>query len=135
MKNSFYFIWKAFFVLEIFKKFISIFPSFFPFGRSFRVWPKINLEVVMCLSRNTITHFVWYLEKEKSYDIETLSIDRTLETFLWKNHAENVHQKLVVNPVLILVNNPKQPLMQEILLKIMYFERGLYFFSFGPSRF
>ena len=23
-------------------------------------------------------HFVWYLEKEKSYDIETLSIDRVL---------------------------------------------------------
>ena len=89
----------------------------------------------MCLSRNTITHFAWYLEKEKSYDIETLSIDRTLGTFLWKNHAENVHQKLVVNPVLILVNNPKQPVMQEILLKIMYFEKGLYFFSFGPSRF
>ena len=26
-----------------------------------------------------ITHFVWYLDKEKSYDIETLSIDRVLD--------------------------------------------------------
>ena len=31
-----------------------------------------------CLNKTLITHFVWYLEKEKSYDIETLSIDRVL---------------------------------------------------------
>ena len=31
-------------------------------------------------------------------------------TFLWKNHAENMHQKLVPDPIFILVNNPKQPL-------------------------
>ena len=29
-------------------------------------------------SPTLITHFVWYLEKEKRYDIETLSIDRVL---------------------------------------------------------
>ena len=29
---------------------------------------------------------------------------------MWKSHAENVHQKLVPDPFLILVNNPKQPL-------------------------
>ena len=46
------------------------------------------------------------------YDIETLSADRVLnkKTFLWKNHAEDVHQKLVPDPLLILVNNPRQPL-------------------------
>ena len=27
-----------------------------------------------------------------------------------ENHAENVHQKLVLDPFLILVNNPKQRL-------------------------
>ena len=27
-----------------------------------------------------------------------------------ENHAENVHQRLVPDPFLILVNNPKQPL-------------------------
>ena len=27
-----------------------------------------------------------------------------------KNHAQNVYQKLVLDPFLILVNNPKQPL-------------------------
>ena len=48
------------------------------------------------------------LRRKKRYDIETLSIDRVLnkEHFLGKNHAENVHQKLVSNPILILVNNP-----------------------------
>ena len=40
-----------------------------------------------------------------------------------ENHAENVHQKLVPDSFLILVNNPKQPFMQEIRLRIKYFER------------
>ena len=30
------------------------------------------------LNKNLITYFVWYLEKEKSYDVETLSIDKAL---------------------------------------------------------
>ena len=29
------------------------------------------------------------------------------KTLLWKDHAENMHQKLVAQPFLILVNNPK----------------------------
>ena len=36
-----------------------------------------------------------------------------------------MHQKLLPDPFLILVNNPKQPCIQEIYLKIRYFERGL----------
>ena len=28
---------------------------------------------------------------------------------MWKNHAENMHQKLFPHSILILVNNPKQP--------------------------
>ena len=48
---------------------------------------------------------------EKWYGIETLSINRELnKELLWKNHTENVHQKLVLYPFLILVNNSKQPL-------------------------
>ena len=31
-----------------------------------------------------------------------------LGAFVWKTHAENVHQKLIPDPFLILVNNPKQ---------------------------
>ena len=37
----------------------------------------------------------------------------------------NVHQKLVPDPFLIFVNNRKCHCMQEIVLKIRYFERGL----------
>ena len=50
--------------------------------------------------------------KEKGYDIETLAIDKVLnkKTFLWENHAENVHQKLVPDPFLTMVYNQKQPL-------------------------
>ena len=38
-----------------------------------------------CLNKN-LTHFVWYLKKEKRYDIETLSVDRVLnkEHIYWK---------------------------------------------------
>ena len=44
--------------------------------------------------------------------MKTLSIGRVLykKPFLWKNHAENVHQKLAPDPFLILLNNPKRPL-------------------------
>ena len=47
----------------------------------------------------------------KRYDIENFSIVRALnkEQFYGKSWR-NVHQKLVPDPSLILVNNPKQPL-------------------------
>ena len=41
------------------------------------------------------------------------------------NHAEIVHQKLVPDPFLILVNNPKQPSHARNYFKIRSFERGL----------
>ena len=52
-------------------------------------WLKINLKVYDVIdfqNKNLITHFVWYLEKERFYDIETLSIDRLLNEkhFYWK---------------------------------------------------
>ena len=57
---------------------ISVLSFFPPVGHCFRGWLKINLKVydiVNCLNKNSITHFVWCLEKEKRHDIETLSID------------------------------------------------------------
>ena len=89
MKNVFYFIYKALFVLEIFKFLYFSLPLFFSMGHCFRGWLKISLKVynvINCKNRNLITHFVWYLEKEKGYDIETLPIDRVLkkEHFNWK---------------------------------------------------
>ena len=55
---------------------------FYPVSHCFRGWSKINLEnydVINCLWKNVITYFVWYHEKEKRCDIETLSIDRVLK--------------------------------------------------------
>ena len=60
---------------------IFVFPSFFTVSHCFRGWSKKNLkiyDVINCLNKNLITHFVWYLEKEIRCDTETLSIDREL---------------------------------------------------------
>ena len=60
---------------------IFVFPSFFfSVNHCFRGSFKKNLkvcDVINCLNKNLITHFVWYHEKERC-DIETLSIDRVL---------------------------------------------------------
>ena len=56
-------------------------PLFLLVSYCLTAWSKINLkvyDVVSCLNKNLITHFVWYLEKKKSYDIETLAIDTVL---------------------------------------------------------
>ena len=53
-------------------------PSFSVCRPLLRGWSKINLkvyDVFNCLNKISITHFAWYLEKEKRYDIETLPID------------------------------------------------------------
>ena len=42
-----------------------------------------------------------------------------------ENHAENVHQKLVPDPVLFWETAQNSHCMQEILLKTRYLERGL----------
>ena len=79
-------LWKVFFISSKspfcsrdiqFFVFLS-FPLFLPVGHCLRGWSKINLkvhDVIDCLNKSTITHFVWYLEKKKRFDIETLSID------------------------------------------------------------
>ena len=82
-------LWKMFFIsskkLFLFWRYsnicISVFPFFLPVSHCFRGCWKINLKVydiINCLNKNLITHFVWYFEKAKRYDTETLSIDRVL---------------------------------------------------------
>ena len=70
------------------------FPLFLPVSYCFRDCWNINLEVsdvINCLNKNLITHLVWYLEKEKRYDIETFSIVRLLN----KEHFyEKIMQKM-----------------------------------------
>ena len=80
-------LWKMFFisskklVLETFKFLYFRLPLFFSVSHCFRGWFKINFKVygiINCLNKNLITHFVWYLGKEKKYDVKTSSIDRVL---------------------------------------------------------
>ena len=89
-------------------------PIFLPISHCLRSWPNINLivcDIINWLDKSLSTHFVWYVGKEKRYDIETLPVDRVLnKKHFMEYHSENVHQKLVPDPLLILVNNPKQPL-------------------------
>ena len=84
MKNVFSFIWKAFFVIEIFKfSYFHLPLFFFPVSHCVRGWFKKNLkvyDVILCLNKNLITLFVWYLEKGIRCDIETLSVDTVLNT-------------------------------------------------------
>ena len=56
-------------------------PLFLPVGHCLRRWLKINLKVYDVsnwLNKNLIGDFVWYHQKEKRYDIQTLSTDRVL---------------------------------------------------------
>ena len=49
--------------------------------------------------------------RKKKYDIETLSIDRVLnKEHFYGEFVQKMHEKLVPDYFLILVNNPKQPL-------------------------
>ena len=69
-------------------------PLFLPVSHCLRAWLKINLKVydaINCLNKNLITHFVWYLEKEKSYHVETLVIDTVLNK---KHFSEKIMQKM-----------------------------------------
>ena len=79
-------LWTMFFIsskkLFSFSRYSNI-PLFFPVSHCIRGWFKRNLkvyDVINCLNKNLITHFVWYLEKEIRCDIETFSIDRVLNT-------------------------------------------------------
>ena len=63
------------------------------------------------------------LEKEKRYDIETLSIYRVLNKKHF--HVKIMHQKLVLDPFLILVNNPEHPLHARNSFKSKIFWQGV----------
>ena len=71
---------------------VFVFPSFFPCQPL--LWSKKNLKIyiISCLiNKNLITHFVWYLEKKITCDIESLSIDRELNK---KHFYGKIMQKL-----------------------------------------
>ena len=63
-------------------------------------------DLINWLFKSLKAHIVLYLEKESGSDIETWSVNRLLKkgTSLWKKYAENVRQKLVPDPFLVLAN-------------------------------
>ena len=66
-------------------------------GLCFWGWSKINLKVhdiMNCVNKNSITRFVWYLEKEKRYGIKTLSIDGVSDK---KHFYRKIMQKMYSN--------------------------------------
>ena len=81
MNNVFYFIKSSFHSWDIQIYVFLSSPLFLPVRHCFRGWLNINLivcHIINSLNKNLITYFVWYLGKEKRYDIETLLIDRVL---------------------------------------------------------
>ena len=93
-KKCFLFHLKSFFPFRYIEIFVIPSSPLFPsFNHCFRGWSKINLkayDVINCLNKNSIIHFVWYLQKEKRYEIKTLSIDVVLNT---KHFYEKIMQK------------------------------------------
>ena len=92
-------LWKMFFISskKLFRSWdvqVFVFPSsllFLPVSHCIRGCLKINLKVyyvINCLNMDLITHFVWYLVKEKRYDIGTLSTDR-------KFNKEHIYGKIM----------------------------------------
>ena len=84
MKNVFFISCKKLFSFSRYSNFgNSSAPLFFPVSHCSRGWFKKNFKVydtINCLNKNLTTYYVWYLEKEIRCDIETLSIDRVLNT-------------------------------------------------------
>ena len=68
MKNVFYFIKKALFILKIFKFLYFHLPLFFSLSATASVvGPRKILKVydsIDCISKNLFTHFFWYVKKE-----------------------------------------------------------------------
>ena len=59
MKDVFYFIQKALFLLKIFKFLYFLPPLFFSLSHCFRAGSKMNLkDIIRCLNKNLITQFV-----------------------------------------------------------------------------
>ena len=103
---------KLFSLLRLFKFLYYIFLSlFFLVSHCCGAWSKINLKVydiINCLNKNFIRQFVWYLEKEKRYDIQTLSINIVLnkENFIWKV-MQKIWTKSCHRPLFYFIKQPK----------------------------
>ena len=77
------------------------------------MWHKVY-DISVCLNKNLITHFVWYLKTEKRYDIETLSIDRVVskEYFYGK-----IMQKLCTESLILVKKTKTDIAYKKLFLK------------------
>ena len=72
------------------------YPLFLLVDHCFRGWFKINpkvYDVIHCQNKNLITHFIWYLENRKRYNIETLSIDKVLRNIFTEKSCRKCASK------------------------------------------
>ena len=79
-----------------------------------------SYDIINCLNKNLITHFVCHLGKEKRYHTETLSIDRVLhkEHFVEKSSrkcASKTSPKLQRGP------GTSDQLLLRLLFKVLLF--------------
>ena len=128
--NMFLFYRKGSFLSGDFQ--IFVFPPsllFIHVSHCLRAWSKINhkvYDVINCLNKNLITHFVWYLEKEKRY-VETLVINAVLykEHFYGKIMQKILVQMLFPDPFFVLVHNPKKLLHARSSFQNKIFWKGI----------
>ena len=88
-------------------------PLFSAVSHCLRGWSKKNpkfYDVISCLSKNLLTHFVWYLEKELRCDTETLSNNRELRNIFTAKPCRKSAPKASPRPLFNFAKNPKQPL-------------------------
>ena len=98
IRKMFFISPKKLFSFSRYSSFVFLsFPLFLPVSHCFRGWSKKNFkvyDVIKCLSKNLITKFVWYLEKEIRRDIEALSIK---EYQIRNIFTEKIMQKMCTN--------------------------------------
>ena len=110
MKNVFYFILNALFIFEIFNFLYFHLPLFFSLSAiALEVDSRKIYDIIICLNKNMFCLISWARNKVWHWHfIHWWHVK--YGTFLCKNHAENVHQKLAPDPLLILLNNSKETL-------------------------
>ena len=111
--------------LFTFSRYLNFCNSVFPFFSCRPMLQRMSkdklkvYDVINFLNKNLVIYFVWFLEKEKRYDIETLSIDRVSKKeqfyskILWQEKKSYAKCAPKVNPMPLFkfwLNKTKQPL-------------------------
>ena len=110
-------LWKTLVIsskkLSSFSRYLMFYISLFPTFSSCPTFLEKMIEDKSSnyLQKNLKTHVVWYIEKRSGSDIENWLTDRVLNNeHVYRKSIRKCPQKLVPDPILILVNSPKQPM-------------------------